>query len=159
MYQKRENAVVNGKKISAAYPVFEGGKSEERINAAIRRIVAAFEKSAKKKNKFNYFRATCRVTSENPVSLLFEFERRGADKAYSYSVLPLIFTPDGFASAPVTEKARLAGLKRALKERGVKAALSDIRYSFYVSDGKTFLCVKKPASGRAKRDLYIMEIK
>ena len=151
MYQKTESRTENGIKIVLSYPVFDN----ERIDKAVGRICAAFADGAKKRKKYVYHKLDCRVTSADPVSLLFEAERRGVDKAFSYNVLPLTFSSDGFAVPHVFDRRQKKIIKARLRSAGIRIKSRDVGRSYCVSDGRIYICAAMPGGGRAKRPLFM----
>lgn len=151
MYRETESRTENGIRIIMSYPVFDN----ERIDNAVGRICAAFADGAKKHGKYIYHRLECRVMSAEPVSLLFEVERRGADKAFSYNALPLTFSSDGFAAPHVFDRRQKKNIKTRLRSAGIRIRNRDLSRSYCVSDGRIFICAALPGSGRAKRSLLM----
>ena len=142
------------RRILISYPQLTGdGKTEKRINGFIINIVKEYKKNAAKASLYTYHKLKYRVCSRDPLSLFFESESRG-DGRFSYDPFSVTFSADGYAVPLLLDKAKIRKTKRYFSDNGIRLSRRNIKYSYYLNNGKdTVIYAKKPDNHRAKRSV------
>ena len=149
---------INGvrRRVIINYPRLSGGKACGRINRFIGDIIIQIKKDAEKAS-FAYVRLTYKIKSEYPYSFLFETEKYGAGGVYSYIPFSVSFDEDGYALICRADKKTVKEMRRKFKERGIKISSRELKYSFYINDGKTVFYGAPRPDGRAKKVITAFE--
>ncbi|MBO4423064.1 MAG: hypothetical protein J5879_06470 [Clostridia bacterium] len=140
------------KRYRLSYPFVDGKDARaKRINAFIGMIVSACRKDAAAKG-FSYSDLRYKITCCEPLSLFFEYEKRGADGAFSYRPFSVTFSGRGYAVFLTLKKADAAKIKRYFRSAGVRFRKKNAGRSYYVADdGRITFFALKNEKRRAKR--------
>jgi len=145
------------KRVILYYPFIEdGGKAGGRINRFIGDIILQIKKDAEKAS-FAYVRLTFKTKCIDPCSFLFEVEKYGAGGVYSYSPFSVSFDAYGRAAPCRADKKTVREITRKFKERGIKISSRELKYSYFITDGKTVFYGAPKSDGRAKKALFTFE--
>ena len=130
------------------YPRLSGGKAYDKINKFILNIIKKYKKSAENAPLCTYNKLTYKIFSFEPLSLYFEAECYG--QRYKYTPFSVTFSADGHALPFLPDKKEIKAIKKRFKLSNEKIAAKSIRYSYYISDGKTVIYQKRK---NTKRDV------
>ena len=131
----KEYSEDGAKRYRLRYPFIDGKDARaKRMNAFIGMIASACKKDAAAKG-FSYSGLRYKITCCEPLSLFFEYEKRGADGAFSYRPFSVTFSDRGYSVFLKLKRADVVKIKRYFRSAGVRFFKKDAGRSYYVTDG------------------------
>ena len=142
--------MINGvrRRVIINYPRFSGGKAADKINKFILNIIIRYKKSAENAPLCTYNKLTYKIFSFEPLSLYFEAESYG--QSYKFTPFSVTFSSDGHAMPFLPDRKEIKAIKKRFGLSNEKITAKSIRYSYYISDGKTVVYKKRK---NTKRDV------
>ena len=146
----RQSAKTKEGRVAVSYPEFEGRKHESAVIAAAAR---AYMKQ--KVRGAAYRRLGFRVTSADPLSVLFFSETKDRDGGRSFYPFSLTFGPDGRAAPLSLSRKEKKQIRRGFSAAGIKIKNSDMKYSYFISENETSIYAPLPTGRGAGRDFAL----
>ena len=142
----RQSVKTKGGRAAVSYPVFEGHGHESAV------IAAAANAYLKQKTRGATLRRLgFRVTSTDPVSVLFFSETKDRDGGHSFYPFSLSFGAGGRAAPLALTRKERAKIKRGFAAAGVKIKNSDMKYSYFISENEPYIYAPLPGGRGAGR--------
>ena len=149
----RQSEKTKGGRAAVSYPVFEGHGHENAV------IAAAANAYLKQKARSAAFRRLgFRVTSTDPVSVLFFSEEKYGDGRRSFYPFSLTFGGDGRAAPLTRTRNERAKIRRGFAAGGVKIKNSVMKYSYFISENEPYIYAPLPG-GRGAGRLFTLSLR